>query len=286
MSSPDPFDRTARFVPRSRSGLGQFVETLLSGREIRERADNRREAFALDQALAQARADRAAAEANIARSTDTNRGQIRDRLIASGVDPVEADLQAALILAGGGSDFSAVQQGLGRQQERTFRQKEQEAFARGEIGLGNSFALALDPTARPNVLVQGGQVITDPFSDSPSVTPTLGERAKTAASQALIPKREAETDAAIALAEQRRRENGDSASSGLTVQQALSIQDTFSQTRESKLSETQRLLLDAANKVLARAAGLSGGAGNQVATQGQAGTPRRLRFNPATGDFE
>lgn len=252
MSTPNPFDPTSRFVPRSRSGLGQLFETALSGGEIRRRAQAQREAFALEAASRQALADERRARAAISQDELTSRGEIEAALIADGTPAETARLLASITRSGQGASFSSAQQGRLRGQELDFRSQAQEAIAGGQTGLGNSFLSALSSGPQSSVRVQGGQIIRDQFGDEPVIAATPGELASVAARQA-----QARAADARAAASGRRNPVGvNSPEGGLTVQQALTLRQQLSGIRSDRLTEIERGLLAAAEQVLSGAAGI------------------------------
>lgn len=169
--------------PRSTTGVGQFFETLASGRQIREQAAAVREAQALASALRQAQADKAIAEAAILRDMEQQRQLVEQRLIADGASPEEAALLSTVMRADFGN-FAQATQGRGNQQQERRLTAAAEALATGDFDAGNAFLAAAQGKPVSPVRVEGGQIIRGQFSREPTITQTPGALALEAARRA------------------------------------------------------------------------------------------------------
>lgn len=132
------------------------------------------------------------------RDAEIARSGIKDKLVAAGQSPEQADLVSALMLADMGSNYASTMQGEGRRQEQGFRQSAVDAAkASGDFTDYNAPLLGLENGPVETAKVQDGNILMGMFGDEPAIFPTEQGRARIASEQALAGQRRAGGEAAL-----------------------------------------------------------------------------------------
>lgn len=186
-------------------GVGDFVAALMGGGGIREDARVKQETALVGQDTARARLDKALSDAAMQRQ----QAQAYERLgsadfSAAGLNPAEGDLARILLLAGGGN-AAALTSGVGNLFETARRKAALEAAVGGDMGAANANLTSLANAPVPTVDVDNGYILTDRFSNDPTVTQTDEAAGRALALAALANARNAQAGASGARADLYQR---------------------------------------------------------------------------------
>lgn len=186
-------------------GVGDFVAALMGGGGIREGARVKQEAAYVGEDTARARLDKALSDAAMQRQ----QAQAYERLGsadfgAAGFNPAEGEVVRLLLQAGGGN-AAALTSGIGNMFETARRKAALDAATGGDMGAANANLTSLANGPVATVDVDNGYILTDRFSNTPSVTQTDEAAGRALALAALANARNAQSGASDARADLYQR---------------------------------------------------------------------------------